>query len=391
MNSLSTQPQPRLLAEDGQQASATTRFLARSIDLGWLVVAAYLVLFTAGFRSIDVLPDTDFGKIANAAIEFAVLSYLALFLDALVYRICGTTLGRAVGGLRILTREGQALTGQQYFDRNMAMIGPGFGFFIVPLNIVAYLVSWHAVRHQGGTKWDTTKGYVVLDRTGGKRVFWLVFVFVSVNGISRWVGHVSGYFQPMAPDAVVSQPVYQPQSADTPPPAISAEPQTAAPSALQPTPLPTPGPVAAGWTNPLSGRVLPLSNWTVTTVQAGSYWVFNHPQGAHLHAWYTPLNGQLAAPLAGYAQQMLSNPKPSLGALSGPGVVGWDTRAVWQGARYTQALNETATAAENVYAVSWIYEGDHGVWFVSYIAPTNVTSAETAIAAERAFMASTSQ
>jgi len=110
------------------------RFFARIFDVWWelLLVATILELvldrYSAGF--IEWFNGPGSGQI------FAILCLpIALFLDAILYKVFGNTPGKALSGLKVGTIDGKSLSFPQYLKRNLELWASGLALGVPLINL----------------------------------------------------------------------------------------------------------------------------------------------------------------------------------------------------------------------------------------------------------------
>lgn len=134
-----------------------SRFFSRVFDLFWetMVVGAVLITmlgdeFTAHLHEDGTLQ--AFGLLCLP---------IALFLDAIIYRIFGNTLGRALIGLHVSLKDGSPLNFGQYISRNYAMWFMGLALGFPLLNLVTMGWQYSRIRKGEPASYDVNTGHQV--------------------------------------------------------------------------------------------------------------------------------------------------------------------------------------------------------------------------------------
>jgi hypothetical protein len=247
-------------------ASAWVRACARWFDLMlWSTIIGYPL----GYALAEVLPkivppspEQPFTWFAFASFIFLMVSLpICLLLDALAYRWFGNTPGKALLGLSVRTRTDSALSAEQYLARNVAMWGPGLGFGLPGIQLIALFLSERALKKQGETRWDGKWGYSV---SRAPRQVWRVGAFCVLAIVMLAISKLderafSSNIQELA-IAQASQSFEHNERRSAPQPTYAAAQAASLPAApsqvTAPSKVAAPSKLAArahAWINPVSG------------------------------------------------------------------------------------------------------------------------------------------
>ena len=166
-------------------ASRWPRFLARMFDCFWEAFIVSEIVFALGSHSEEFVTwvlSRPINQYSLGAISF----FLAMFIDASVYRSFGNTPGKAFIGLKVKTSHGGKLTFRDYLFRNLGvwMAGLAFGFPIFSLIAMAYQARRLGKGQQAS--YDESSGNRVRATSIGK-LRWMAFLlsfftlFVAYN------------------------------------------------------------------------------------------------------------------------------------------------------------------------------------------------------------------
>ncbi|QQG66426.1 DnaJ domain-containing protein [Desulfobulbus oligotrophicus] len=169
-----------------------SRFFARIFDL-WLevLVVSLVVGLVAGY----IFPSfwAWLEKPGADAVLGIITMPVALVLDAVIFSIFGNTPGKAILGLRILTKDGQVLSFAQYLQRNLSVWVYGLGLGIPIVNLFTMAAQGNRLKKGMPTKYDEQSGYTV--QTGdttwirrsvfGVSVISLLFLISIFNTIKK--------------------------------------------------------------------------------------------------------------------------------------------------------------------------------------------------------------
>jgi hypothetical protein len=184
-------------------SAALRRFVIRGADLS-IIGGLLLALLVALTPAHNVLPTFFTGlfglqlqAVSNAAGLFAwlvngslllLLLPAALCLEAGIYALFGTTPGKVLGGVELITPMG-ALTSKAYFLRNCQLWLNGFALGVLPISLVA--LAWQFLRVVRGrdASYDHAESLCVrLRRVSRVRVAALYLLFCAGGLTSLGMG-----------------------------------------------------------------------------------------------------------------------------------------------------------------------------------------------------------
>lgn len=148
------------------------RFFARSLDFSiyGIIISAIQVLF---FHSMIANQST-----AAIVTDTVLVLALMLFMEPVLLSNFGTTLGKAIFGLRVESHEGKKLSYYDAFYRTYGVIRYGLGFQIPIYSTVTHVKSYHICKEGGTLPWDEYVSYTIKDKKLYRSV-----VFVGVSGL----------------------------------------------------------------------------------------------------------------------------------------------------------------------------------------------------------------
>lgn len=158
-------------------AKAWPRFWARLLDI-------QLYSFPVGFLLIAIFPsmltsEPFSGPSGDYLLGFISLP-LVMLLDAIVLSKTGTSPGKALAALTLVTKEGDLVSVPTAISRNIRVYLQGLVLGIPLLVLFGYIGGYNAVKERGVTDWDeqTDSRIVSRDETGART--WLVGVFAVI-------------------------------------------------------------------------------------------------------------------------------------------------------------------------------------------------------------------
>lgn len=152
-------------------AAPWARFFARTIDLG--VVTA--LVFSAGVAMQLSLPTWTLGALPAALLGFLVFGIALLAYDAIALPEFGTTIGKAVFGLRIKREQGGLLDTESAFRRAFWAWASGNGCYLAfpGASVFFWWRGYKALKTTGSTPWDKRARTTVEQREIGSFRFLL--------------------------------------------------------------------------------------------------------------------------------------------------------------------------------------------------------------------------
>ena len=136
-------------------ATPWARFWARALDITLVVVIAsipfwFLLAFTSPALYDALL---NGGKAPDIILQVILLPF-ALLLDAVIIRIFGTTLGKAIVGARLRSIDGERLGLRTLLRRTLGLYVKGYGLGLPLISLITFIRSFWAVRDGGIASWD---------------------------------------------------------------------------------------------------------------------------------------------------------------------------------------------------------------------------------------------
>lgn len=159
-------------------ATRWPRFLARIFDMWWetllisLILGAVLGRYSASF--VEWLNGPGASQI------FGILCLpIALVFDALLYRVVGNTVGKALLGLKVGTLDGKSLSLAQYLNRNFRMWASGLALGFPLINLFTMANQSARLNKGQQASYDEATGFRVRSKPLGwvrKTAFGFAFV-----------------------------------------------------------------------------------------------------------------------------------------------------------------------------------------------------------------------
>lgn len=163
----------KTLSASMKLAGRWRRFFARLLDF-WIT---FLIALLPVGIFFEVVSDGDWKATQGAWVLLSVITTgLAFVLDAIIYKLFGNTLGKALLRINVLHANGDKLTFKEYLSRNNLVWGKGFALGIPLLNIVTFLVQFFRIGEGNKASYDQSTDYVV----AAKPINWFLLPIFSV-------------------------------------------------------------------------------------------------------------------------------------------------------------------------------------------------------------------
>lgn len=152
--------------------SPVRRFFARNLDLS-LYSVFWNVLLVLVFN-INILNRSVPGRLLDSL----VCLLLMIFLEPLFLKLWGTTLGKWILGLKVLSRSGDHLSYGEGLERTWQVMTYGLGLLVPPLSLIRLGKSLKASLNQEMLPWESNSLLELKDEKP-----WRGFVYVVVCGV----------------------------------------------------------------------------------------------------------------------------------------------------------------------------------------------------------------
>lgn len=147
------------------------RFLARSLDISvYSTLWSIFLMFV--FRANLSFFRNNFIGLFNSFVAL----FIMLLLEPLLLHLYGTTLGKAIFGLRVESQKGRRLSYSEGFERTWNVIGKGLGYNIPIYNLVRLWKSYKKCSENETQPWNLDISYTIKDTKAYRGV-----LFVAAN------------------------------------------------------------------------------------------------------------------------------------------------------------------------------------------------------------------
>lgn len=164
-----------------ERAGAWRRFLARMADLGIICAPVVLLLLPLLMQ----LPEFALWRqspSSDVLLGFGFLP-LALLAEAGIFACFGTTPGKALLGVTVMTLDGQRLTAGQYLQRQIGVFCFGFAMGLPLLSLIAMAAQGLNLQHGESTPYDEDRYMVRAHRLSTTRMLVLAGMGCAAIGL----------------------------------------------------------------------------------------------------------------------------------------------------------------------------------------------------------------
>lgn len=133
------------------------RYLARMFDI--FIYDVLWSAFLAFTFNVNLVTRGNLGNLLDSSIAIIIM----LVLEPLLLYLFGTTLGKAIFGLRIERSDGRHLSYGQGLERTWSVIGGGMGYNIPIYNLVRLWKSYNLCSENETQPWDESISYTLKD------------------------------------------------------------------------------------------------------------------------------------------------------------------------------------------------------------------------------------
>jgi uncharacterized RDD family membrane protein YckC len=171
----------------GDGATPWRRFWSRQLDLlfgGLLVTLPLGLLWPSLFD-----PDGPMsGRIGARMLGWLTLPAV-MVLDAVMYSVFGNTLGKKIGGIKVVGTNDAPVRFREYVRRNFGVYWSGLGTGFPLISLIALLRSYERAKHDERLPWDASVGTRVVAVSKRPVRTWVVGTACTIAEILGLVGY----------------------------------------------------------------------------------------------------------------------------------------------------------------------------------------------------------
>jgi len=168
------------------------RYFARMFDT---LFNGMVLVFLIGIAAFQVAPyDADkFFSNINPLVETMLTAFLGCIGSGIILGFTGTTLGKWIFGVRVLTLNGQNIGVIAGIQRDFQVWIRGFGLGIPLITLITLILSYKSLTTDKVSVWDKDR-YCVIHRPSGPFQYFLnavgIMLFFSISVIARMLGEM---------------------------------------------------------------------------------------------------------------------------------------------------------------------------------------------------------
>lgn len=133
------------------------RYFARMLDL-----VVYFVVWSFALAFVFHVNLVTRGTLGDL-LDSIIILLMMLFVEPLLLKLWGTTLGKAIFGLRVAARDGRKLSYEEGLRRTWGVFGIGMGYYIPIYNLVRLWKSYKLCQKEEIQPWETYLSYTIKD------------------------------------------------------------------------------------------------------------------------------------------------------------------------------------------------------------------------------------
>jgi len=178
-----------LPVDDREEAGAWPRFWSRLFDTSLeltILTAAVALLFPDLYRATT---NHVAGSFSGFGLGILLLP-VAIIADAIMLSFFGTTIGRALAGIRVEWPSGRSLNLQTALSRNLRVYVVGMAFGIPVICLFTYFMNHERLNQGQQAPWDETLGTRVYDvRSTTNRTVLVAMSFIGLHFVNAIFTH----------------------------------------------------------------------------------------------------------------------------------------------------------------------------------------------------------
>lgn len=161
---------------DSENVRPWLRFWARTFDLQLHTLFIVIIWTIIHVESIDAIDNTTFS---------ILISFLYIFIEWFYMSLFGTTLGKLILGIQIITKDGTRLSKEVSLKRARLVWFRGMGIGAGLIQLIANIVGYSNLKKDRITSWDRDLGLVVKHKEIGLlRTIICPFVVILLTSVA---------------------------------------------------------------------------------------------------------------------------------------------------------------------------------------------------------------
>lgn len=138
------------------------RYFARVFDITFFGIIGFFSIGFAGYSLAPDMADAFFSNL-NPILDIILTALVGFTLSGLVMGFVGTTVGKAIFGIRVRNLEGQTIGPVNGLLRDLNAYVRGAALGIPLVSLIPLYMAWSKLKKNGTTSWDQGQ-YIVTYR-----------------------------------------------------------------------------------------------------------------------------------------------------------------------------------------------------------------------------------
>lgn len=138
------------------------RYFARVFDITFFGIIGFFSIGFAGYSLAPAMADACFSNL-NPLVDIILTALVGFTLSGLVLGFVGSTVGKAIFGIRVRNLQGHTIGPLNGLLRDMNAYVRGAALGIPLLSLIPVYMAWSRLKKNGTTSWDQDR-YVVTYR-----------------------------------------------------------------------------------------------------------------------------------------------------------------------------------------------------------------------------------
>ena len=179
-------PEPAV-TQRADEATPWRRYWSRQLDLlfGGLLVACPFVLFWPSLIDAD---GPLSGRIGARVFSWLTLPAVML-LDAMMFTVFGNTLGKKIGGVKVVDTNDAPVRFRSYLRRNFGVYWSGLGTGFPLISLITLVQSYDHAKSHERLAWDAAVGTRVIEVSKGRARTWVVGTVCAIALLAELAGY----------------------------------------------------------------------------------------------------------------------------------------------------------------------------------------------------------
>jgi uncharacterized RDD family membrane protein YckC len=142
------------------------RYFARLFDITFFGLAGFFALGFISYSLVPVAADAFFSGL-NPIVDMILTALMGFILSGFVMGLVGSTIGKAIFGIRVRNLNGQTIGPINGLMRDLDAYVRGAALGIPLVSLIPVYMAWSKLKKQGTTFWDQGRYIVTYRKSSG--------------------------------------------------------------------------------------------------------------------------------------------------------------------------------------------------------------------------------